>query len=128
MTYITPTQAKQILEHPQTLHLFATNKPKDLFNTLCLQKLNNENNTVLAIIRPSYTSSGQRGGRVTSAHFKHDNQIPAVNYFCRGAKVKIAGSNIILPEIGLYNSSMGQFNIKSFGHFSFKPFLHFFAC
>jgi hypothetical protein len=102
---ITTSQAKQILQHPQTLHLFATNEPKDNFNTTCFIRINNQDNPV-AVIKPFYTTTAKKCGKPRADHFKKDNQIPPTTFICRGAKVEITGRNI-LPEVDLYNSVMG---------------------
>lgn len=103
---ISPSQAQTIINDPQTLHLFATKEPKHAFNKACLGNICNKDNPV-AVIRPIYKSTGNKGGKAKATHFKKDNQVPSTNYICRGAKVEITGRNI-LPELGLYNSSMGE--------------------
>jgi hypothetical protein len=95
-----------IANDPTTLHLFATNEPKNAFDLKALRTINNPDNPV-AIIRSQYNRTGQAGGRASASHFKKDKQVPRIIRLCRGAKVEIAGRNIS-PQLGLYNSSMGE--------------------
>jgi hypothetical protein len=67
----------------------------------------NSTENPIAIVKPIYTKTGTKGGRAKASHFQKDTQVPHTNFICRGAKVEIAGRNI-MPELGLYNSSMGE--------------------
>jgi hypothetical protein len=103
--YITPSLADHVLHHPQTLHLFATNEPKHAFDRSSLKRINSATNPI-AIVRPIYAKTGNKGGKAKASHFKKDNQVLPTSLLCIGAKVEISGRNIY-PEVGLYNSSMG---------------------
>ena len=114
---------KEIENSPETLHLFAYNKDKDLLNIHRLAKVSHKDNPV-AIIKSKVSSTcfstpdkkkkkintvkydkSQKSHNTKFKHFRESNY-PRASTICLGCKVAIKGRNFN-PKWGLFNSSIG---------------------
>lgn len=101
------TQAEQIRNDPETLHLFAYKRDMARFNKHSLQKIQSNENPV-ARLHSIYTDEHGLKTRKKRGHWDVDNSLGMDNnnLIAIGCKVELRGKNIC-PQQGLYNGAMG---------------------